>query len=50
LEFKRRPMSFEFDRTKNDINNSSIFLNGNKSRQPSGYSDHFPITCTIDIL
>ena len=50
LEFKGRPMSFEFDRTKNDINNSSIYLNGNKSRQPSGYSDHFPITCTIDIL
>jgi hypothetical protein len=50
LEFKDRPMSFEFDRTKNEINNSSIYLNGNKSRQPSGYSDHFPITCTIDIL
>jgi len=50
LEFKRRPMSFEFDRTKNDINNSSIYINGNKPRQPTGYSDHFPITCTMDIL
>ena len=50
LEFKQRHMSFEFDRTKNDINNSSIYINGNKPRQPTGYSDHFPITCTIDIL
>ena len=50
LEFKQRPMSFEFDRTKNDINNNSIYGNENKPRQPTGYSDHFPITCTIDIL
>ncbi len=50
MEFKQRPMSFEFDRTKNDINNSSIIGNENKSRQPTGYSDHFPVTCTIDIL
>lgn len=51
FEFKKRPMSFEFDRIKNDINNSSI-IEGNepRSRQPSGYSDHFPITCKIDIL
>jgi hypothetical protein len=50
FEFKQRPMSFEFDRIKNDINNSIIEGNETKSRQPSGYSDHFPITCKIDIL
>ena len=50
FEFKQRPMSFEFDRIKNDINNSTIQGNETKSRQPSGYSDHFPITCKIDIL
>ena len=51
FEFKQRPMSFEFDRIKNDINNSSIIEgNESKTRQPSGYSDHFPITCKIDIL
>ena len=51
FEFKQRPMSFEFDRIKNDINNSNIIeANESKSRQPSGYSDHFPITCKIDIL
>jgi hypothetical protein len=50
FEFKQRPMAFEFDRIKNDINNSTIQENETKLRQPSGYSDHFPITCKIDIL
>ena len=50
FEFKQRPMAFEFDRIKNDINNSNIQENETKLRQPSGYSDHFPITCKIDIL
>lgn len=50
FEFKQRPMAFEFDRIKNDINNSIIQENETKLRQPSGYSDHFPITCKIDIL
>ena len=50
FEFKQRPMAFEFDRNKNDINNSTIQENETKLRQPSGYSDHFPITCKIDIL
>ena len=50
FEFKQRPMSFEFDRIKNDINNTVIEKNESKIRQPSGYSDHFPIICQIDIL
>jgi hypothetical protein len=50
FEFKQRPMSFEFDRIKNDVNDSTIQKNETKSRHPAGYSDHFPITCKIDIL